>query len=474
MAPRKKLIFVCNTSWSVYKFRLPLLRLLAGRGHKIYVLAPEDRHSEWIRKEKSVVFIPLYHFKATRFSPLADLSLYRELRRHYRQIGPDLIFHYTIKANIYGTLAAAKTAPASISVITGLGYTFLNNGLMRKAVSFMYKHSLKKAREVWFLNKDDQAYFVEKKITPAHKTFVLPGEGVDTDLFREQMGLRDTLKREGKKGAPPFEQQMDAPHMPKHEEATDINLFKQQAEAQHPPKNEEATDAESLRQQAKAQDDSGEEDGTGSISFGAASYAIPKQPLNFLLIARIIKEKGIEEYARAAAILKQKGCSATCRIIGYYDHKNPSAIPFKKFSEWVNSGTIVYPGATDDVLAFIEKADCIVLPSYREGLPLSLLEGASMSKPLIAANTAGCREIVEQGRNGFLVPVKDADKLAEAMETFYHLSPADRMALGAEARKTVTERFSMEKVHALYLSRIATYIQEPAAGKVIPIVNKTL
>ena len=452
MALRKKLIFVCNTSWSVYKFRLPLLRLLAGRGHKIYVLAPEDRHSEWIRKEKSIVFIPLYHFKATRFSPLADLSLYRELRRHYRQISPDLVFHYTIKANIYGTLAAAKTAPASISVITGLGYTFLNNGLMRKAVSFMYKHSLKKAREVWFLNKDDQAYFIEKKITPAHKTFVLPGEGVDTDLFRERMGFRDTLKNDGKKGG---------------------SLFKRQMDAQHLPKNEEAADAEPLRQQAKAQDDSGEEDRTGSVSFGAAPYVAADQPLNFLLIARIIKEKGIEEYARAATILKQKGYSVTCRIIGYYDHKNPSAIPFKKFSEWVNSGTIVYPGATDDVLPFIEKADCIVLPSYREGLPLSLLEGASMSKPLIAADTAGCREIVEQGRNGFLVPVKDTDKLAEAMETFYHLSPADRMALGAEARKTVTERFSMEKVHALYLSRIATYIQEPAAGKIIPIVNKT-
>lgn len=427
MAVRKKLIFVCNTSWSAYKFRLPLLRLLAGRGYKIYVLAPEDRHSELIRKENGAVFIPLRHFKATRFSPLADLRLYRELCRHYRQIGPDLIFHYTIKANIYGTLAAAKGARASISVITGLGYTFLNNRLMREAASALYRYALKKASEVWFLNKDDQAYFIEKKIMPAHKTFVLPGEGIDTGIFREQKRTEDKFR------------------------------------------DDQQTETTGVRPQAEAQDTPGEK---ASSSFGAAPNTGGKQTVNFLLIARIIKEKGIEEYVRAAEWLKQKGYAITCRLIGFYDKQSPSSIPVKKFSGWVNSGAIVYLGAADDILPFIEQADCIVLPSYREGLPLSLLEGASMGKPLIASDTAGCREIVEHDRNGYLFPVRDAGRLAAAMEKFYHLPQADRIAMGAAARKTVTERFSMEIVHALYLSRIAKYIQDPPAEETVPIVNQ--
>ena len=366
----KKIIFTCNTSWGIYKFRINLIRQLIKKGYTIYVLAPEDRYTEFLINEQGLIFIPLKHLRAVSFSLVQDWKLYRELRQHYTSIRPWLIFHYTIKANIYGTLAAATANCQSISVITGLGYTFLNDTWVMKAVTRMYRFALKKATEVWFLNNDDREYFVDNKIVRPNKTFILPSEGIDTHAFHS-----------------------DDP------------------------------------------------------------YQI-RPTLVFLLIGRIIKEKGIAEYVTAARILKQKGYSVECQLAGFYDYKNPSSIAHKKFFNWVTSGLITYLGSTDDVKPLIEKADCIVLPSYREGLPLSLLEGASMCRPLIAADTAGCRDVVVHGVNGFLCPEKDGEGLALAMEEFYHLSPAERLKMGREARKLAIGYFSQEKIHALYFEKI--------------------
>ena len=373
MPDPKKLVFVCNTSWGIYKFRLTLIRQLIKAGYSVYVLAPQDRYTEYLDHEQGLTFIRLHHFKPTSFSLLQDWKLYRELRRHYLHILPQLIFHYTIKANIYGTLAAAAVRCVSISVITGLGYTFLNNRTMRQAVSFMYSISLKKAAEIWFLNEDDKEYFIQKGMVSAGKTIILPGEGIDTGKF---------------------------------------------------------------------------------IAPGRCEI---RPTLVFLLIGRIIKEKGIAEYAKAAAILKQKGYAVECQIVGFYDYKNPSSVPHKKFMDWVNKGLITYLGGADEIMPFIENADCIVLPSYREGIPFSLLEGGSMRRPLIAADTAGCHDIVTHGRNGFLCQEKDAESLATAMETFYCLSPAERLALGEEARKIVCNRFTKEIVEAIYFTTISSY-----------------
>jgi glycosyltransferase involved in cell wall biosynthesis len=385
----KKIVFTCNTSWGIYKFRINLIRQLIKRGYTIYVLAPEDRYTGFLTDEQGLIFIPLKHLRAVSFSLFNDLKLYNELRRHYTSIKPWLIFHYTIKANIYGALAAARAGCPSISVITGLGYTFLNDTWVLKVVSAMYRFALKKASEVWFLNNDDRDYFISNKIINKHKTFILPGEGVDTHAFH-----------------------CDDP------------------------------------------------------------YQI-RSTLTFLLIGRIIKEKGIAEYVNAARILKQKGYAVECQLVGIYDYKNPSSIPHKIFFNWVGSGLITYLGSTDDVKPLIEKADCIVLPSYREGLPLSLLEGASMCRPLIAADTAGCREVVVHGINGFLCPEKDGEGLAIAMEEFYHLSPAERMRMGREARKLAVAQFALEKIHAIYFNKISSYAGDrPALKESINKMNR--
>ena len=116
---------------------------------------------------------------------------------------------------------------------------------------------------------------------------------------------------------------------------------------------------------------------------------------------------------------------------------------------------IDYLGMTDDVRPFIKAASAIVLPSYREGLPRSLLEASAMARPLIAANVPGCRDVVEDGVNGYLCTVRDAGSLTAAMRRFAELPSSQRLAMGEEARRKVQERFSEELVVRAYLDVLA-------------------
>src|SRR6202012_903573 len=117
MAAKRRIAFVANTSWSIYKFRLYLIERLLEKGLAIVVLAPRDAYTEAFEDLPGLTYIELSHFKGKNISPIADSKLYRELLHHYRTIRPHLIFHYTIKANIFGTLAAHRLKIPSISVI---------------------------------------------------------------------------------------------------------------------------------------------------------------------------------------------------------------------------------------------------------------------------------------------------------------------------------------------------------------------
>jgi glycosyltransferase involved in cell wall biosynthesis len=143
-----------------------------------------------------------------------------------------------------------------------------------------------------------------------------------------------------------------------------------------------------------------------------------------------------------------------CQLLGFFDD-NPAAIPRHQVEEWNSRKIVDYLGHTDQVAAFIEQADCIVLPSYYgEGMPLSLLEGASMSKALIAARTSGCRDLIEEGVNGYLCRQKDAADLAEKMETYYHLPEAAKRQMGIEGRNKVLRYFNREIIAGIYLDKI--------------------
>jgi glycosyltransferase involved in cell wall biosynthesis len=178
----KKLIaFVSNSAWSVYNFRLDVIRHLCQRGYAILVIAPNDEFSEFLISEQCA-YVPI-EFNNRSENPLDDLNLYRQLKEIYKKYKPDFIFHYVIKPNIYGSLAAANTGIPSIAVITGLGYSFARKNWLYRLTKALYKRALKKTAEVWFLNNEDAKIFINEHVVDIKKMKVLPGEGVNTNYF---------------------------------------------------------------------------------------------------------------------------------------------------------------------------------------------------------------------------------------------------------------------------------------------------
>jgi glycosyltransferase involved in cell wall biosynthesis len=378
MASKQSIAFVANTSWSIYKFRLYLIEKLLEKGFVVFVLAPRDSYTTQFEHLPGLVYLELSHFRGKSISPLQDLLLYKELLQHYRTLQPEIIFHYTIKANIFGTLAAAKAGIPAISVVTGLGYAFSGSSFLKSIARILYRNALRKNREVWFLNEDDCLVFTKDRLVDPNRTFVLPGEGVDAD------------------------------------------------------------------------------------SFFAAPFEPGKKTVTFLLIGRIIRHKGIHEFVQAAGLLQQQGLAVRCQLLGIFDDNNPVAISRQQVAEWERRGILTYLGHTDKVSPVIGQADCIVLPSYREGLPLSLLEGASMAKALIAADTPGCRTLIEEGINGYLCREKDGADLARKMTEYYHLPAAAKRQMGMAGRDKVLKSFTRERIAGIYLDKINS-LHEPAA-----------
>jgi glycosyltransferase involved in cell wall biosynthesis len=373
MASKRRIAFVANTSWSIYKFRLYVIGKLVEQGFSVIVLAPRDPYTEHFENLPGLSFIELRHFNAKSISPRQDLRLYKELLQHYRQIQPHLIFHYTIKANIFGSKAAAKAGIPAISVITGLGFAFAGKGWLQFIARVLYRSALRKTREVWFLNEDDRRVFLTQHLVPTTKTFILPGEGVDSTAF------------------------FPAPYPPEKKEVT------------------------------------------------------------YLLIARVIRHKGIYEFAQAAEQLQRQGLAVRFQLLGVFDEENPVAISRQEVAEWERKKILTYLGHTDEVPPVMARADCIVLPSWREGLPLSLLEGACMAKALIAADSPGCRSVVDDGTNGYLCRARDGADLARKMTDYYQLTATAKRQMGLAGREKVLGEFTRERVLEIYLHKICIY-----------------
>ena len=180
----------------------------------------------------------------------------------------------------------------------------------------------------------------------------------------------------------------------------------------------------------------------------------------FLLMARLLWDKGLAEYVAAAEMLRAEfGPTVEFRLAGQGDIKNPSAVNQRQLDEWVSAGTIRYLGFMDDVRPLIADADVVVLPSYREGTPKTLLEAAAMAKPLIATDVPGCREVVVHGENGVLCEAKSNESLAAAMRAMLSMTHQQRVQMGLRGRELVETKFDERIVHALYLRAIAAIVR---------------
>ena len=176
----------------------------------------------------------------------------------------------------------------------------------------------------------------------------------------------------------------------------------------------------------------------------------------FLYISRLIKDKGIMEYVEAASLLKPQFPNAEFHVIGplWTGNTRSLTVTEKELNEWIEKKWIVYHDKQKDIRPYVANADCVVMPSYREGMSNVLLESASMARPLIATNVTGCRDIVEDKVNGLLCKVKDGKDLAEKMKQMMSLPAADREQMGKKGREKMIREFDKKLVIQIYLQAI--------------------
>jgi glycosyltransferase involved in cell wall biosynthesis len=369
----KRIAFVSNSSYSMAYFRKGVMKQLIADGYEVHVIAPLDHQTPNI-----IALGCHYHqvnFSTKSLNPLADLMMHFKLLQTYRKIKPELIFHYTVKPNIYGTLAAKIIGIPSISLITGFGSALMVDNWLNSLVKSMYRFALGFADEVWFLNTDDIQFFSLNEIVSEHKIVHIPGEGVNTTEF-------------------------DAPII----------------------ENKKLS------------------------------------PFVFLMIARVLKDKGVFEYVAAAKAIKQEFPEVIFRLLGPCDSDNPTAISKNQVDEWHQSGVIEYLGISNHVQLEMQDADCVVLPSYREGISKVLMEAAAMRKPLIATNVPGCKELIEEGVTGFLCEVRDISSLIGKMKSMLQLSNKALLQMGDKGREKMLLSFDEKIIINYYHNAIQKYI----------------
>jgi glycosyltransferase involved in cell wall biosynthesis len=164
-----------------------------------------------------------------------------------------------------------------------------------------------------------------------------------------------------------------------------------------------------------------------------------------LMVGRMLRHKGVLEFVEAARRVRVACPEAVFVLVGPSDEGNPARIPSGEIRVWETTGLVRYLGTREDVRELMAIADVVVLPTYREGLPRVLIEAAAMGRPIVATDIPGCREVVRNGVNGFLVPARDAVALAEAIGSLLK-NPKLRAEFGAASRQLAEERFSDQRV----------------------------
>lgn len=189
--------------------------------------------------------------------------------------------------------------------------------------------------------------------------------------------------------------------------------------------------------------------------FAAADMPPATPATAFLMIARLLRDKGVIEFVEAARLVKAQHPGARFQLLGAVDSENRTAIDRATVDGWVAEGLVEYLGTTTDVRPFIADVSCVVLPSYREGAPRTLIEAAAIARPLIATDVPGCRSVVDHGVNGYLCQVRDARSLADAMLLLLALPHAELVAMGKAGREKMVREFDERVVIDSYQKAIA-------------------
>jgi glycosyltransferase involved in cell wall biosynthesis len=374
---------VSNTAWSLFNFRLNLMRTLRADGHKVIGVAPADAFMSRLESEG-------FPFEAVAISsggvnPLVEIRSVFNLWRVLRRQRVDLVLSYTPKGNLYSALAAIASGSQFVPNVSGLGRAFIRRSPVTWAALLLYRMTFRRAARVFFQNHEDLGMFLRAKLVSPDKAERIAGSGVDLERFKPSPLPRGRS---------------------------------------------------------------------------------PRAPV-FLLVARMLWDKGVGEYVAAARQVKAIYPEATFGLLGHIASQNPDAISPDQIGAWVREGVVTYLGSTDDVRPYLADADCIVLPSYyREGVPRVLLEAAAMGRPLITTDAAGCRDTVIDGETGLTCRARDVDDLAAKLKTFVTLPISVRQRMSERGRAFVVQRFSEDTVIERY--RQVVYGFRSSARFVVP------
>ncbi|WP_456331482.1 glycosyltransferase family 4 protein [Fervidibacter sacchari] len=357
-----KVLLVAHWDWVLYNFRLPLARMLRENGFEVTFVCPNGEYVPRLREEG----FRWVNWSVIRRSlnPVMELYSVFHLASTYRREQSQIVHHFTIKPNLYGSIAAILTGTKKvINTFTGLGFLFSEHPLavgLRRGVLPLAKLTFK-AGKGWsvFQNRQDLETCLRLKLVLPERTVIIAGSGVDTRKFR-----------------------------PNHA----------------PP----------------------------SSNHGHSVVA--------LMAARLLWDKGVGEFIEAARVLKARGFQVEFWLAGKSDDGNPMCVPEEWLRKWQEDGLIKWLGHRDDMPSLLQQVDIAVLPSYHEGASRFLLEAAACGLPLVATDIEGCRMVVRDGVNGFLVPVKDPYALADAIETLIR-NPDLRRQMGIASRKIAEAEF---------------------------------
>lgn len=360
-----KILFCDNSLRELLNFRKVVIDAYVAWGCEVVLVAPKN--CEYIPDSSLIKLIPVKMNRSGK-NPFQDLKYCNTLRVIYGKEKPDYIFHYTIKPNIYGTLAAALCGIRSSAMIAGLGYVFNKAGIGNRMARGLYRFALRFADFVLVLNGYNYQFLQDNRIVTSQKLILLKGgEGIDLSHFRPQ----ETMERSDK--------------------------------------------------------------------------------IRFLMISRLLYDKGYQEYVDAAKAIRRIYPECEFQLLGNIDPDYPNHVPEQQVLKDQREGYIQYLGYYPDVLTYIQQAVCIVLPSfYNEGLSRVLMEGLAMGKPIITTDIPGCRETVIDGKNGYLIRPRDTESLIEAVKKFLNLSYTDRGTMGIYGRRMAEEVFDIQEVVKIY------------------------
>jgi len=379
----EKILFIAANARSLIANRGDLIRQMKEQGHQVHALIPDYDFLPEV--EELGISYDLIQLSRTGMDPKADLRYYRQLRQFITDWQPDIVYSYSIKPVIYGSLAArASGVPMVAAMITGMGYLFtgesLKQRMLRRVASSLYRRGLAAADRIFFQNPDDLALFRELDIitkADEHKIYRTNGSGINLERFPSS-----------------------PPPMP------------------------------------------------------------PDEPVTFLMIARLLQDKGVREFVRAAEMLRSDYPKAQFVVVGPHDPLLPHALPADELEQWKVNGVVSFIGGVKDVRPFLKECSVYVLPSYREGTPRSVLEAMATGRPVITTDTAGCRETVVDWVNGFLVPVKSARGLASRMKIFLR-QPDLIDVMGRNSLVMAQEKYDVNQVNRVIMEAIG--LLEPLA-----------